>query len=144
MKYAALLLACVSSCGRAGDAPPPVKRTYDALIQPAVDSFVVDFPARYSPYYPPIVWKDLPGLNAGFCYNAAMPEAYIELDIWYKDKSETLKWIIYHELAHCVLGLGHDTEYPGSLMSPYITYHEGYDWEDQISHAKTLKRVFPK
>lgn len=142
MRYSLLFLGFISSCGRAGDAPSPIVRHYAPDIQEAVDAFMADFPARYSPYYPTIEWKDLPGNYAGLCWDMLEYTARIELDTAYKGLPAETKWLVYHEMGHCVLGLGHDKA-SRSIMSVTMTQSPELDWDKQVKHMRTLKREYP-
>ena len=71
--------------------------------------YVKEFEKHYGKNIPNITieFRDLPGNAKGLC-NTITRKIYIDEDKWYGIGKLSQEELIFHELGHCVLGLGHD------------------------------------
>lgn len=160
MKYLLLLLSVyLSGCGRSlviSQYIHPDFRDYtnDYLYyaklfkaEPQMDSLSVEY-------------GDLPHEVSGVCrlakqtgkringerYTIYIRMVLINSNSWNRFGEYTKMWVIFHELAHCTLGLGHnddmlwdvDKEVPKSMLNSYTFLDESFLSENLIYYLKEL------
>lgn len=101
-----------------------------------MDARVIRYVKSFERYYGKnipninIKFRDLPGHTGGVCYTLTKK---IEIDEpkWKNDKDEYSKEeVIFHELGHCVLNLGHDYHIKRGTRCPIsIMYYKGASYK---------------
>lgn len=133
MKNLFFLLLFISSCGCPSDFlnygevdedPRTIKGTHPDL-RPFIESFEAAYNLNVNV---PIGFEDLENTTAGVCRIWGQKYKEIAIDINYykvnKHNYHRIEQLVYHELGHCVLNLGHDDRsfyngQPKSIMRSY-------------------------
>lgn len=103
------------------------------VFQPMLNDFQVLY--GHTVVNVPIQFSDSLGQNiAGECfvYNNVFYEIKIDTQTWGQIDADAQEALIFHELGHCVLNRGHDTDImndgnPNSYMYPYVFMNNGLD-----------------
>lgn len=85
-------------------------------------------------------WKDLSTSGSGVQATCFVQGNVITIDhrFWVQSDARVKEALLFHELGHCMLGLGHDA-FP-SIMNNFIGHtvnHYAYWYEDSIDYMKT-------
>lgn len=126
-----LMILTIISCGSESDfrhlesdSDPRTEQGVDPLLQEYIDSFErdygveIDFPVVFSK-------RDIGVVGTCTVWNKKYKQVDIDPDFYdkYKDDHYVIHQLIYHELGHCELNLGHVEGYidkcPVSIMNPY-------------------------
>lgn len=78
----------------------------------------------------PIDFKEIESPSVGLCRMWTGQKVYTQIEIdpsyWEKASEPHRRWLVFHELGHCLLGLEHDETMedgvPASIMHPYIAH----------------------
>lgn len=107
-----------------------VKNIIESDLQPYVTKFdnLLNTKTNSS-----IIFTTLENPVVGRCYNYGTNSEYniihIDINYWNSSLEDSKEQLIFHELGHCVLGLGHDDTYiydnvygyiPSSLMNSFV------------------------
>ena len=135
---------------------PPVEREEpERSLKPYIDAFLHDCGEVYgadvsninklrSVKYDEVATEDNPN-RVGVCYTWIYDHsgelAYADVVV-VKPKTYELwfKALMYHELAHCILLVGHTPQEPQSMMSPVMAKNEFYEenWDGLVEEMCTL------
>lgn len=124
-----IMLLSLAGCGHKMEAPKVV--SIDSKLNDYVQDFVV---AGASVHHPVVIdnlivqfSSSLTAPTEAECFNSSTPRILVNSNIWFEFSEIEQEAIMFHELGHCILNLGHDTtmitlggDYiPRSIMYPY-------------------------
>lgn len=132
------IILVLSACGRKGQ------------IDPAFSVYVRDFETKIgvSVNNVDIKFGKLKAPTIGVCYDGGQfNQIRIDPDFWETMDENGKEQLMYHELGHCVLGLGHNNELStldnmnveGSIMNSYWFGNAGYYAKYKENYKKALK-----
>ena len=112
--FSLLAFLLVSACGKSSDS------TFDSYIQQFQDSAVKHGHSEFAHSTVSIVFGDAKGNNA-VCNHGLPNQIVVDADKWNIMPDDESKYVIFHELGHCILGRAHDNELvnaiPKSIMN---------------------------
>lgn len=133
MRYVCVLISmCLFSCGR-----PPAK--IDPILKPYLMQFETDVNAStegidvgFGTLQFPVLGECESGLNS------QNNKITIDSAYWAKASNNQKQQLVYHELGHCALGLGHVTTFkadrcPDSIMYPYA-FGDSYCYSNERNY----------
>lgn len=132
------LVLTLSACGRKGQ------------VDPAFNAYVRDFEVKIGVGVNnvDISFRKLNAPTIGVCYSGGQfNQINIDPDFWATMNESGREQLMYHELGHCVLGLGHNDELStldnmvveGSIMNKYWFGHTEYYEKYKENYKQALK-----
>ena len=120
----ALFVSCGSQAREAKGIVPALRPFVAMFIEDALEADVAVDAMRVKGLGA-MSFGQLAGTSIGVCYTSTWPDGHMDLEIvidpqYFTEATYcTQKALLYHELGHCLLGLGHSAS-EDSVMYPYI------------------------
>ncbi len=117
-RYIVLLAFILTGCGKL---PPAPELTIDPQLKPYFERFCAEVGGDCSTVSGE--FADLGSTYAGMCNYTNPNSVQINAAYWERINDEDKEEVVFHELGHCLLGLGHDSRHlpdgcPASIMYP--------------------------
>ena len=104
-------------------------------IDPRLQDIVMDFEIQYQVYVNyKVTIQDIPYGRDGYCRISKGVKLIVIREGYYlenMDREGALHQLLYHELGHCSLNLGHNNNLNRDGMPESIMYHETFGGSDE-------------